>query len=140
MNKLIRIIAVITFFCVFSCKVVSKDFFCFGTEEYKQKEKKNRINTDEAADLFAKYFFEKHPEKNKIKVNLNINKLQNLQNLNFLFKFRKSFLGYNSIYNKLIIINIQKISPEAIRKVQNIIFQKFKSNIFKVYSIENQLF
>ena len=72
MNKLIRIIAVIIFFCVFSCKVVSKDFFCFGTEEYKQKEKKNRINTDEAADLFAKYFFEKHPEKNKIKVNLNI--------------------------------------------------------------------
>ena len=40
----------------------------------------------------------------------------------------------------MIIINIQKISPEAIRKVQNIIFQKFKSNIFKVYSIENQLF
>ncbi len=57
-----------------------------------------------------------------------------------LFKFRKSFLGYNSIYNKLIIINIQKTFPEAIRKVQNIIFQKFKSNIFKVYSIENQLF
>ena len=55
MNKLIRIIAVITFFCVFSCKVVSKDFFCFGTEEYKQKEKKNRINTDEAADLFANF-------------------------------------------------------------------------------------
>ena len=57
-----------------------------------------------------------------------------------LFKFRKLFLGYNSIYNKLIIINIQKTSPEAIRKVQNIIFQKFKSNIFKVYSIETQLY
>ena len=42
MNKLIRIIAVITFFSVFSCKVVSKDFFCFGTEEYKQKEKKEQ--------------------------------------------------------------------------------------------------
>lgn len=59
MNKLIKIITVIMFFNMFSCKVTSKDFFCFGTEEYKQKEEKNRIKTDEAAHLFANYFFTK---------------------------------------------------------------------------------
>ncbi len=48
------------FFNMFSCKVTSKDFFCFGTEEYKQKEEKNRIKTDEAAHLFANYFLEKN--------------------------------------------------------------------------------
>ena len=60
------------FFNMFSCKVTSKDFFCFGTEEYKQKEEKNRIKTDEAAHLFANYFFEKNPEKKEAKVNLDI--------------------------------------------------------------------
>ncbi|MEC5395853.1 hypothetical protein [Bergeyella sp. RCAD1439] len=61
-----------TIFNLFSCKEEIKKYYVYGTKEYQQREKQLKIDTKQAAQMFAKYFFEKYNDKNEIEVNLRI--------------------------------------------------------------------
>lgn len=72
MQKLIKLIFIMTIFNLFSCKNEVKKYYLYGTKEYLQREKQLKVDTKQAAQIFAKYFFEKYNDKNEIEVNLQI--------------------------------------------------------------------
>lgn len=47
-------------------------YYCYGTTEYKEKEKSLKINTEEAASILAENYFLSNPDKNDVLINLDI--------------------------------------------------------------------
>lgn len=55
-----------------SCKNKKIDYFIYGSPEYTKKEEELNLNTNEASIIFTNYYFSKNPDKQNVKINLDI--------------------------------------------------------------------
>lgn len=58
---------------IFSCSENERNkFYCYGTNEFKSEEENLKINTEDAALIFAEHYFKENLDKNVLTVNLDI--------------------------------------------------------------------
>ncbi len=57
---------------IFSCKKQQQEYYFYGTKEYLEKEQSLSINTEQAALIFVKNYFQDNPSEKQVTVSLDI--------------------------------------------------------------------